>query len=250
MYHFSGKQSSLKNLPTQNLRASLSYYSLLPTTNSAIYPRWGGGVQAGVNVPLGMTHWFSPSAFAYGYAYLPGVVPEQGLKLTGMWQGKIPSIEKKALYDSAPFRTTVVDILPRGLQDATLRSVLTNKTDNLYKLSADYSIPIYVGDRSLLASCIYIRRLQFIPHIDLTLFNKADIPNNKLSGPGCLMTYGFDLAVDLQCILWLLIPCSIGISVNFNGAPGWNGLANVGNQLGVNNIPKFYIGPVFSFDMF
>ncbi|MCI6112345.1 MAG: DPP IV N-terminal domain-containing protein [Rikenellaceae bacterium] len=250
IYHFSGKQSSLKNLPAQNLRASLSYYSLLPTTNSAIYPRWGGGVQAGVNIPLGMTHWFSPSAFAYGYAYLPGVVPEQGLKLKGMWQGKIPSIEKKALYDSAPFRTTVVDILPRGLQDATLRSVLTNKTDNLYKLSADYSIPIYVGDRSLLASCIYIRRLQFIPHIDLTLFNKADIPNNKLSGPGCLMTYGFDLAVDLQCILWLLIPCSIGISVNFNGAPGWNGLANVGNQLGVSNIPKFYIGPVFSFDMF
>ncbi|MGN0191443.1 MAG: hypothetical protein ACI39U_07290 [Candidatus Cryptobacteroides sp.] len=249
LYRFDGKMSSLKNLPSQNLRASLSYYSLLPTTHSAIYPRWGGGLQAGVNIPLGMTHWFSPSAFAYGYAYLPGVVPEQGLKLTGMWQGKIPSIEKKALYDSAPFRTTVVDVLPRGLQDASLRSALTNRTDNLYKISADYSIPIYVGDRSLLASCIYIRRLQFIPHIDLTLFNRAEM-SSSLRGPGCLMTYGFDLAVDLQCILWLLIPCSIGISVNFNGAPGWNGLADLGNQLGIGNIPKFYIGPVISFDMF
>lgn len=243
-----GKMQSLRNSPAQTLTASAALYGMLPVNNSAVYPRWGGGVQAGVNYPLGMTHWISPAAFGYAYGYFPGFTREQGLKLTGLWQGRIPSSEKGRLYTSAPFSTTATGILPRGFQTAPLLSALVQKTDKLARFTADYAIPIYVGDRSLLWSCIYVRRLLFTPHVDCTLFSNAALGLGK--GTGSLMTYGFDFSFDIQCILWLTVPCTLGVSVNFNGAPAWNGLAAVGKALGVGDVPKFYIGPVISFDMF
>ena len=242
------KMGSLKNLPAQNLSASASFYSLLPVTNSAVYPRWGGGVQAGVSVPLGMTHWYSPAAFTYGYSYFPGITREQGLKLTALWQGQIPSVEKGKAYTSAPFRTGVTSILPRGFTRGEISSALVQGSKNLAKFSADYAIPIYVGDRSLLWSCLYVKRLQLNPHFDCTLFSGKSL--GLSSSTGALMTYGFDFAVDIECIFWLTTPCTLGVSVNFNGAPGWNGLAQVGNALGIPDMPKFYIGPVISLNMF
>ena len=242
------KMKSFKNLPVQNLTASASLYGVLPVNNSAVFPRWGGGVQAGLSYPLGMAHWYSPAAFAYAYGYFPGVVPEQGLKLTGLWQGQMPTREKGSLYTGAPFSTSATGILPRGIQAASLRSALVQKTENLAKFTADYAIPIYVGDRSLLWSCLYVRRLLLTPHFDCTLFSNAALGLG--SGPGALMTYGFDFSFDIQCILWLTIPCTLGVSVNFNGAPDWNGLAAVGKALGIPNAPKFYIGPVLSINMF
>lgn len=242
------KMKSFKNLPAQNLTASASLYGVLPVNNSGVFPRWGGGVQAGLSYPLGMTHWYSPAAFGYAYGYFPGVVPEQGLKLTGMWQGQMPTREKGRLYTGAPFSTSALNILPRGIQEASLRSALVQHTESLAKFTADYAIPIYVGDRSLLWSCLYVRRLLLTPHFDCTLFSNSALGLG--SGPGALMTYGFDLALDIQCILWLTIPCTLGVSVNFNGAPDWNGLTTVGKAIGIPNVPKFYIGPVLSINMF
>lgn len=242
------KMKSFKNLPAQNLTASASLYGVLPVNNSGVFPRWGGGVQAGLSYPLGMTHWYSPAAFGYAYGYFPGFTPEQGLKLTGLWQGQMPTREKGRLYTSAPFSTSATGILPRGIQAASLRSALVQRTENLAKFTADYAVPIYVGDRSLLWSCIYIRRLLLTPHFDCTIFSNAALGLGK--GTGSLMTYGFDLSLDIQCILWLTIPCTLGVSVNFNGAPDWNGLSAVGKALGVPNVPKFYIGPVASISMF
>ena len=248
LWVFDRKMKSFKNLPAQNLTASASLYGVLPVNNSGVFPRWGGGVQAGLSYPLGMTHWYSPAAFGYAYGYFPGVVPEQGLKLTGLWQGQMPTREKGRLYTSAPFSTSATGILPRGIPAASLRSALVQRTDNLAKFTADYAIPVYVGDRSLLWSCIYIRRLLLTPHFDCTLFSNAALGLGK--GTGSLMTYGFDLSLDIQCILWLTVPCTLGVSVNFNGAPDWNGLAAVGKALGIPDVPKFYIGPVFSISMF
>ncbi len=248
LWVFDRKMKSFKNLPAQNLTASVSLYGILPVNNSGVFPRWGGGIQAGLSYPLGMTHWYSPAAFGYAYGYFPGFTPEQGLKLTGLWQGQMPTREKGRLYTSAPFSTSATGILPRGIPAASLRSALVQRTENLAKFTADYAIPIYVGDRSLLWSCIYIRRLLLTPHFDCTLFSNAALGLGK--GTGSLMTYGFDLSLDIQCILWLTIPCTLGVSVNFNGAPDWNGLATVGKALGIPDVPKFYIGPVLSINMF
>ncbi len=247
-YIYERKLNSYGNRPSQNLTASATLYGMLPVNNSGVYPRWGGGVQAGLSYPLGMTHWYSPAAYGYAYGYFPGFTREQGLKVTGMWQGQIPSREKGRIYTGAPFKTSATGILPRGIQTASLRSSLVQHTKNLAKFTADYAIPIYVGDRSLLWSCLYVRRLLLTPHFDCTLFNNATLGLGK--GVGGLMTYGFDFSFDIQCILWLTLPCTLGISVNFNGAPDWNGLASVGNALGIPDVPKFYIGPVISINMF
>ena len=242
----------LKNLPTQQLTASASLYGILSTTNSAVYPRWGGGVQAGLSYPLGMNHWYSPVAYAYAYGYFPGFTREQGLKLTAWWQGQTASVEKGRAYTSAPFHSSALSILPRGFQDessVSLRNNLVQGTQHLGKFTADYAIPIYIGDRGIIWDSIYIRRLTLTPHFDLTLFKNSDFFRNR-SGVGSLMTYGFDLAADFECILWLVIPCSIGVSVNFNGAPGWNGLEELGSALGQSKVQRFYIGPVFTLSLF
>ncbi len=242
----------LKNLPTQQLNVSASLYGTLSTTNSAVYPRWGGGLQAGLSYPLGMNHWYSPVAFGYAYGYFPGITREQGLKLTAWWQGQTASVEQGRAYTAAPFHSNAVSILPRGFQDessVTLRNTLVQSTQHLGKFTADYAIPIYVGDRAIIWDGFYVRRLTFTPHFDLTLFKNSDFFNNR-KGVGSLMTYGFDISADFECILWLLIPCSIGVSVNFNGAPGWTDLQNIGTALGMQKVQKFYIGPVFKLSMF
>ncbi len=243
---------TLKNLPAQQLTVSASLYGTLSTTNSAVYPRWGGGLQAGLSYPLGMNHWYSPVAYGYAYGYFPGVTREQGLKLTAWWQGQTASVEKGQAYTTAPFHSSALSILPRGFQDessVTLRSTLVQGTQHLGKFTADYAIPIYIGDRGIIWDSVYIRRLTLTPHFDLTLFKNSDFFRSR-SRVGSLMTYGFDLSADFECILWLVIPCSIGISVNFNGAPDWNSLEALGSALGQSKVQKFYIGPVFSLSLF
>ena len=251
------KMTSLKNLPAQNLNISASLYGLLSVTNSAVFPRWGGGIQGGASWPLGMTHWYSPVAYGYAYGYFPGFIREQGLKLTGLYQQQIPSRENGKSYTGAPFHSSIAGVLPRGIQNASVLSSLVQRTDRAVKLTADYAIPIYVGDRSIVWSGFYIRRLILTPHFDCTLFSNKEIYAYKgLTLPsgagrtGSLMTYGFDLSLDFGCLFWLTIPCTIGISVNFNGAPDWDSLSSLGDMLGGVEIQKYYIGPVFSLSLF
>ncbi len=251
-----GKMKSLKNLPSQNVSASATLYGTLSVTNSAVFPRWGGGVQGGVSIPAGMTHWYSPVAYGYAYGYFPGFTREQGLKMTALYQTQIPSNENGKIYRNAIFHTGAAGVLPRGFTDAAFSSALIQHTSNVARLTADYAIPIYLGDRAILWSGFYIRRMILTPHFDCTLFsNKEMYAYNGLNLPssanrtGMLATYGFDLSLDFGCIFWLTFPCTIGISVNFNGAPDWNSLASTGELLGVRSIQKYYIGPVFSFSL-
>ena len=143
--------------------------------------------------------------YAYLYGYVPGIIPEQGLKLTAMHQMKLdPSIR---------FGDALTGVLPRGYKNAYLPTALATRNDYMTKLTADYAIPIYIGDIALGGNFFSIKRLILTPHFDYTfLGNKG------------LYSVGSEFVIDLHSILTLEWPCAFGVTYSYNGGPSFGSL--------------------------
>ena len=207
----------------QNVSASVRGYTVLATANSQVYPRWGIGTEVGALSGIESYKVFSPMGYVYGYGYVPGFMRTHGLKLTGMWQTK--------LRKASAFSNQVVDILPRGLSsNAVLGSYLTRCNDNLVKVTADYAIPIYIGDITIGGNWLAIKRLVAYPHFDYTFIGKKG-----------LWSAGLDLTADLHAIITIETPVSFGLSFSWNGGSEWNNLNNYGISM-----DKWFLGPIFN----
>lgn len=212
-----------KNRFRHSLTGSIRGYTMLGTPNSAVYPKWGIGLEVGASGSLESSDILSPMGYAYLYGYVPGVVPAQGLKLTAMHQ--------LSLGSGTIFNQAVVNSLPRGLsENSPLLSFLSIMNGSMTKVTADYGIPIYTGDWGLFGGFFYVKRLVLTPHFDYMFAG-----NNQLYSAGC------DLVFDLNSILWLGWPCSLGVTYSYNGGPSFNALNTLGLGLG-----HHYVGPVFN----
>jgi len=207
----------------QSLSASLRGYTMLPVANSQVYPRWGIGAEIGARTSLESYKVFSPMGYVYGYGYVPGIMRTHGIRLSAMWQTK--------LRRNSPFSQQMVDILPRGLSsNANLGSYLSIHNANLVKVTADYAVPIYIGDITIGGNWLAIKRLVVYPHFDYTFAGRF----------GGLWSAGLDLTADLHAIITLEWPCSVGLSFSWNGGSAWNQLAK-----GIE-MSRWYVGPVFN----
>ena len=207
----------------QSLSASLRGYTMLPVANSQVYPRWGIGAEIGTRTSLESYKVFSPMGYVYGYGYVPGIMRTHGIRLSAMWQTK--------LRRNSPFSQQMVDILPRGLSsNANLGSYLSIHNANLVKVTADYAVPIYIGDITIGGNWLAIKRLVVYPHFDYTFAGRF----------GGLWSAGLDLTADLHAIITLEWPCSVGLSFSWNGGSAWNQLAK-----GIE-MSRWYVGPVFN----
>ena len=122
-------------------------------------------------------------------------------------------------------------MLPRGLSDnTTLGSHLSLYNSNLLKVTADYAIPIFIGDITLGGNALAIKRLVAYPHFDYTFIGNKG-----------LWSAGLDLTADLQAIITIEFPCSLGLSFCWNGGSAWNGLA--AENIKMN---KWFLGPIFN----
>ena len=102
-----------------------------------------------------------PNLYAYVYGYLPGLWKTQGLRLTGMVQQQIRPL--------GPFFGELsVNTLPRGF-DPKAGQAFAQANPFQWKLTADYAIPVYVGDISI-PGIAYIRNFVLTPHGDFTGF--------------------------------------------------------------------------------
>ena len=113
-------------------------------------------------------------------------------------------------------------------------SYLSIYNDNLTNFSADYAIPVYIGDLAIGGSFLYIKRMVITPHFDFNLVE--DKPS--------LFSVGTSLTFNLESIVFLTWPCSVGVTYSYNG--GFNGeyqklTEEVGIELG-----RHFVGPVFS----
>lgn len=207
----------------QRISGSIRGYSVLSTPNSAVYPKWGIGFELGGSSMLQGREFYSPMGYAYAYGYVPGIVPSQGLKLSAMHQQK--------LNKNSYFGQTIVNIAPRGLSDnGNLSSYFGMMCSSATKLSADYAIPIYIGDVGIGGGFFYIKRLVLTPHFDYTFFDN-----------GSLYSGGADLTISLNSILWLGWPCSVGVTYSYNGGASFDSLNAQGFEMG-----HHFVGPLFS----
>ena len=219
---FAGYKAGRKAI-RQYAGGSIRAYAMRYIANSQVYPRWGIGAEAGASSGIESYKVFSPMGYVYGYGYVPGIMRTHGIRLTAMWQTK--------LRDKSPFSQQAVDILPRGLgSNPTLGSYLSLYHKNLVKLTADYAIPVYIGDITIGGNWLAIKRLVAYPHFDYTF----------IADKG-LWSAGLDLTADLHAIITLEWPCSVGLSFSWNGGSAWKSLSNEGISM-----DKWFVGPVFN----
>lgn len=184
------------NVLMTRLKASVRGYAILSKGSSQEYPRLGIGAELGASLRPGLTGQFTPNVYAYLYGYLPGLWKTQGLRLTGMVQQQMVSRE---LY----FGEMAVNTLPRGF-DSPVSSVLAQASPLQWKVTADYAIPIYLGDLNI-PGVAYITHFLLTPHADFTGFSK-----------GNLWSAGADLTARLAKLI-LPFDSTLGVSFSWLG---------------------------------
>ena len=224
-----------QNVLMQTLRGSVRGYLMLPKAESQVYPRWGVGAETGGSVRPGLGKIYSPVWYGYLYGYLPGFSRTQGLRLTALAQYQLPT--------GAPFGENSVTIQPRGFTSAESRTIARNSAAQI-KMTADYAIPIYVGDVSWFSPVAYVSHFLLIPHVDWMGFGLA---RNGKSTPAAssLISAGADFTVELGNFLWAPFPCSIGVSASWLGGPYFKTLA----ESAEDGRKPYSVSLVFSLDI-
>ena len=224
-----------QNVLMQALRGSVRGYWMLPVAQSQVYPRWGIGAETGASGRPGLGKIYSPVWYNYLYGYLPGLTRTQGFRLTASTQYQLPT--------DAPFGENAISIGPRGFTAAEMRMVARQSAFQA-RLTADYAIPIYVGDISWFSPVAYISHFLLIPHVDWTGFGLAR--NGKGTAVNSsLLSVGADLTVELGNLLWAPFPCSVGVSASWLGGPYFKTIAEASE----NGRKPYSIGLVFSLDI-
>ena len=221
------------NVLMQSLRASVRGYRMLPAADSQVYPRWGIGAETGASFRPGLTEIYTPVWYGYLYGYLPGFTRTQGLRLSATAQYQLPT--------GAPFGENSVTIQPRGFTSAEARAVARKSAGQL-RLTADYAIPIYVGDLSCFSPVAYIRNFLLIPHADLTGF---PVHSNDRIVLHSLVSAGADFTVELGNLTWIPYPCSLGVSASWLGGSYFKTLAEASEE----GRKPYYVGLLFSVDL-
>ena len=213
-----------KNTFRHSLTGSLRGYTMLGTASSAVYPKWGIGAEIGASGSLESSLYLSPMGYFYLYGYMPGILAEQGLKLTLMSQQKLRS--------DAVFGQPIVSVLPRGLSsNASLASWISIRNSNITKITLDYAVPIFIGDLSIGGPFFAIKRLVVSPHFDYSF----------IADKG-LFSVGGNIILDMHSILRFGWPCSFGVTMSYNGGPAWNSIAT---DSGIT-LDRCHIGPTFN----
>ena len=195
-YSFSGVEEGGRT-PLSMVSASVRGYAMLSKGPSQTYPRWGIGAEIGAAFRPGLTRFFTPNAYAYLYGYLPGIVRQQGFRLSAMVQ--------KQLSDSW-FQEMYASTTPRGFSSEV--SSLFAAEPFQWKFTVDYAVPIYVGDISVFSPVVYIKNFLLIPHFDISGGSSPQ-----------LYSAGASLTAELANILWIPFDSSVGVRASWLGGP-------------------------------
>jgi len=213
-----------KNIFRHSLTGSLNAYMIQSTPNSAVYPRWGFGMEAGASGNIDSRNFISPMGYLYAYGYIPGIMREQGIRFSAMSQFKM----KK----SAVFGQAILNILPRGYSsNASLTSWLSVRNPVITKLTADYAVPVFIGDLSIGGSLFSIKRLLLTPHFDASFYSGKN-----------LWSAGSSVELDMHSILTLEWPCTFGVTFSYNGGSAFESLKEESGM----EVQRWYFGPTFN----
>ena len=137
-----------------DLQYGIRYYAMLPQTKTALMPRLGIGLEVRGAYAKGNLNNSGLLGYLHGYGYLPGVTKQQGFKIDAEYQYQTGDGNNGSITNLAR--------MPRGYQSYILRDYA--------KISADYAIPIYIGDFQP-TTLFYLMRVNLIPFIDCAIDN-------------------------------------------------------------------------------
>jgi len=197
-----------RNVMMTNLSASIRGYIMRPKAPSQTFPSLGIGLETGFSMRPKLTNLLSPNAYVYMYGYLPGLMAGQGFKLTALGQ----KIFTKNL--------TIIDnhtkIIPRGYSD-NASAILYYVSDSQARMTADYAIPIYIGDISFLSPVLYATHFTLMPFADITLLKGGNI-----------FSAGASLTLNVKNIACFPFDGEIGFRVSGKGGSRYNYLKELG----------------------
>ena len=217
--------ANIRNVPLSALSGSVRGYVMRPTAPSQTYPSLGVGAEAGWSGRPLLTGLFAPVAYGFLYAYLPGFLPEQGLRVSATYQ--------QSLSPGAPVQESRIGVLPRGFETLS-GNVLMRKGSWQCRLTGDFAVPFTLGDVSFLSPALYISHFVFKPHCDVTFFHA-----------GNLLSAGASLTAGIQNLLWAPFAGSIGVSVSYNGGSAYKAF----KAEGVAIDGPVHVGLVFTMDI-
>ena len=235
----------------QNLSASIRGYAILPKAPSGVYPRWGIGAELGGGFRPALTHIYDPAAYGYLYGYVPGLIPEHGLRLTALTQMQWSrGIAAGEVRPAAYIQEQRVTTSPRGY--AAVSSALGRYIATRYpfqtKLTADYLMAILPLDWSGLGPVAYVKNFELGLHGDAAFYGTGarDLTRASeglLPGTASLMSAGASLSVRLGNLLWVPFDTRIGIDWSCNFGPSFDAFRASGLKL-----ERHYFGLLFSVD--
>lgn len=214
--------ASGRNHLLQSFAASIRGYSMLPRAESETYPRWGLGLEAGLSFWPGLENVFTPAIYGYAYGYLPGLWRPQGQRLTA-------TVQKQLRPQVLMIGERRVSTTPRGF-GSTAAFNAAQAFPLQWKVTADYAIPVYVGDLSLMPAA-YIKNFLLVPHADFT--GLGGIQNN-------LWSAGMDVTAELAGLFFLSYDCSMGVSFSYLGGSWYEA---------TEQEKPYYVGLIFSMDL-
>lgn len=207
--------------PVHSLQTSLRAYAIRNTAPSEVFPSLGGGVEIGYSGLPGLTGQFSDNLYLYGYGYLPGLLEEQGLRLTFR-------AESSLRFGSAIGRRSI-SCIPRGM-DGSADDYLAGRNAIRTRFTADYAIPVWVGDISFLSPLVYVKNFVLTPHFDLSV--AGNLRNHAWTGHGTaaskgpsgpLYSAGIDITANIANLFWVPFDGAVGFRLDWNGGLGPRG---------------------------
>lgn len=175
-----------KGVYRRSITYGLRYYRMLPNPKSRLFPKWGIGMQLSGSFSRGPHNSSGNLIYVNTYGYLPGVLSGQGLKLSAAYQKQFT----KRVFGYLPNLAS----MPRGFKSIVLMDYV--------KFTADYAIPIYLGDVTW-PWLYFLKRLQVIPFGDFAINSAAWHPQNGILKPvdhKYLYSYGVDVLVNAHLL--------------------------------------------------
>ena len=207
-YNFSNdiyRYPSTKERYKQSINYGGRIYSVLPKTKSLIYPKWGAGLIFEGSKSLNLNSNNGDILFGKFYSYIPGIFPRQGLKFTAQYQ-----------YQDNGLPYGYLDNLcnaPRGYSSKFA-------TNNYFKATLDYAIPIHLGEK-MIKPFFYLMRMKLIPFADFA------VNSNRIVKNDIMYSFGSDLLFDFHFLRFgFEISCGVRYARTADGRNYWNAVFN------------------------
>ena len=220
---------------TSILDLALRGYIIRDKAPSQVYPRLGLGAELGFRSRPGHLESYSNTAYLYAYGYLPGILQDQGMRIS-------TTVGTSVGGGAYSYPDSPATFISRGFVDTNVKSIVNSCAPFKFKMSFDYAVPFLHPDWSGLSPVTYVKTVIITPFADYSYFkfkefNGFHINKKGISSEG-MASMGADLTATLGNLLWLPFESRIGVRYARN-------LYDRIEQMGVSRLGRNHFQMIF-----